>query len=83
MQHFAGGPHEPVLVAALTAGESEGLSSESLEIQLTEGVKRYWVLLQKRRAPTGEAAVAVALSPEELERARQRGLVQQRLGERS
>jgi len=80
MQHFAAGPHEPVLVAALTAGESEGLSGESLEIQLSEGVKRYWMLQQKRRTP-GHPAGDVALSPEEVERARQRGLVQQRLGE--
>src|SRR5215467_9281310 len=83
MQHFSGGPHEAVLVAALTAGEGEGLSSESLEIQLTEGVKRYWTLRQKRRSAAAGSAAGVALSPEEAERARQRSLVQQRLAERS
>jgi hypothetical protein len=77
MQHFATSPHEPVLVEALTAGESEGLSAESLEIQLMEGVKRYWAIRQRRDGISG--AGTVELSPEEAERARQRGLVQERL----
>jgi DNA primase len=79
MQHFAGSPHDPVFLAALTAGESEGLSAASLEIQLVEGVKRYWTVRQKRAGPA-EAGFAVELSPEEAERARQRRLVQERLG---
>jgi DNA primase len=80
MQHFAASAHDAVLLAALTAGESEGLSAESLEIQLTEGVKRYWTLRQKRVAPAEEATRPIELSPEEAERARQRRLVQDRLG---
>ena len=79
MQHFAGSPHETVLVAALTAAESEGLSGESLETQLLEGVKHYWTLRQKRSGPDGEGLTRVELSPEEAERARQRGLVRARL----
>ena len=81
MQHFAGGVHDAVLLAALTAGESEGLSAESLEIQLVEGVKRYWTVRQKRAGPTQvQGAGRIDLSPEEAERARQRRLVQERLG---
>ena len=83
MQHFAGSPHEAVLVAALTAAESEGLSSESLETQLLEGVKHYWTVRQKRSGPPDDGvlpgASPVDLSPEEAERARQRGLVRARL----
>ncbi len=81
MQHFAGGSHEDVLVAALTTAESEGLSSELLETELVEGVKRYWLNVQKRgdeaearRAPPTE------LSIEETERARQRRLARDRVG---
>jgi DNA primase len=83
MQHFAGSPHEPVLEAARLAGETEGLSEESLEIQLKEGVQRYQMLQQKRgTAGQGELPEAVALSPEEAERARQRQAVQARLSGR-
>lgn len=78
MQHFAGGAHDAVFLAALTAGEIEGLSAESLEIQLVEGVKRYWTVRQKRIDPS-ESAAPIVLSPEEAERARQRKLVQERL----
>ncbi len=81
MQHFAGGGHEDVLVAALTTAESEGLSAELLETELIEGVKRYWLNVQKRgddaesrRAPPAE------LSVEETERARQRQLARDRVG---
>jgi DNA primase len=81
MQHFAGGPYEEIFVAALTAAESEGLTSELLEIELVEGVKRYWLNAQKRgdnaesrRAPPAE------LSVEETERARQRQLARDRVG---
>lgn len=81
MQHFAGGVHDAVLLAALTAGESEGLSAESLEIQLVEGVKHYWMVRQKRASPSQvQGAGPIDLSPEEAERARQRRLVQERLG---
>ncbi len=81
MQHFAGGAHDAVLLAALTAGESEGLSAESLEIQLVEGVKRYWTVRQKRVAASeAQGEGHLELSPEEAERARQRRLVQERLG---
>jgi len=80
MQHFATSPHERVLVEALTAGESEGLSPESVEIQLAEGVKRYWTMrLRRDGVAAPEAAAAGELSPEEAERARQRSLVQARL----
>src|SRR6266567_2809810 len=81
MQHFSGSPHETVLVAALTAAESDGLSGESLETQLLEGVKHYWMMRQRRSAPPGDegSPSSVDLSPEEAERARQRRLVQARL----
>jgi DNA primase len=82
MQQFAGTPFEPVLVEALTAGESEGLTAESLEIQLSEGVQRYWTLLQRRGAVAADS-VAVPLTPEEAERLRQRGLVQAHLRSRA
>jgi DNA primase len=80
VQHFAGGAHDAVLLAALTAGESEALSAESLEIQLVEGVKHYWTVRQKRASPSeAEGLGPLDLSPEEAERARQRRLVQDRL----
>jgi DNA primase len=79
MQYFAGSPHDAGLVAALTAAESEGLSGESLEIQLLEGVKHYWTVRQKRSGSPGDGVSPVELSPEEAERARQRKLVQARL----
>ena len=80
LQHFQGSPHEAVLVAVLTASAGEGLAAESLEVQLVEGVKRYWLQAGKRggaRAPEGAPA---DLSPEEVERSRQRDLARQRLG---
>ncbi len=78
LQQFAGSPHESTLVAALTAGEIEGLAGELLEVQLVEGIKRYWLNAQKR----GDSAVSrhappLELSPEETERARQRQLARQ------
>ena len=80
MQYFAQSPHEPILLAALTAGESEGLSGEPLEIQLSEGVQRYWMVQHRRGASdSGERPGAPGLPPEEAERARQRRLVQERL----
>ena len=79
LQHFAGSPHEGALVAALTSAESEGLSEDAVETQLLDGVRHYWKLRQKRSGAT-EAVSAVELSPEESERARQRKLVQSRLG---
>ena len=77
MQHFVGGPHESVLIAALTSAETEGLSGEAVETQLLDGVRHYWTLRQKRSEATEDAGVD--LSPEEAERARQRRLVQARL----
>jgi DNA primase len=77
MQHFAGTPAEPVLVSALTAGASDGFSGELLEVQLVEGVKRYWLNSSKRGATDAPEGVAADLSPEETERARQRNLARQ------
>jgi DNA primase len=78
MQHFAGTPHETTLVAALTGGVGEGLTGELLEIQLVEGIKRYWLGASKRgEMPEG---APLELSPEEAERARQRELARQRVG---
>jgi DNA primase len=79
VQHFSGSPHEPVLVAALTSAESEGLSGESLETQLLEGVKHYWMMRQKRSGAPEGGVSQVDLSPEEAERARQRTLLRARL----
>ncbi len=80
MQHFAGGMHEEILVAALTAAESEGLTGELLETELVEGVKRYWLNAQ-RRGDDAESrrAPPVDLSAEETERARQRQLARDRI----
>ena len=74
MQHFAGTPSEPFLVSALTAGASEGFSGELLEVQLVEGVKRYWLYASKRGDMEAADNIGVELSPEETERARQRNL---------
>ncbi len=79
MQHFAGSPHEPVLIAALTSAESEGLAGDAVETQLIDGVRHYWTLRQRRSGAVGDAAPPVELPPEEAERARQRRLVQSRL----
>ena len=78
MQQFAGTPHETTLVSALTGGVGEGLTGELLELQLVEGIKRYWLRASKR-GETPEGA-PVDLSPEEAERARQRDLARQRVG---
>jgi len=43
MQHFAGTPSEPFLVAALTAGASEGFSGELLEVQLVNAVAPFLI----------------------------------------
>ena len=81
MQHFAGTPHEAILVDALTAAETEALSAESVEIQFQEGVQRYWTT--RRRRGASDDAAGVPLSAEEAERARQRSLVQERLAGRA
>ncbi|MGH8713760.1 MAG: DNA primase [Casimicrobiaceae bacterium] len=78
LQRFAGSPHEGTLIAALTAGETDGLAGELLEVQLVEGIKRYWLNVQKH----GDSAASrhsppLDLSPEEIERARQRHLARQ------
>ena len=78
LQQFAGSPHESTLVAALTAGEIEGLAGELLEVQLVEGIKRYWLNAQKRGdSAASRHAPSLELSPEETERARQRQLARQ------
>ena len=77
MQHFAGTAAEPLLVAALTAGASDGFSGELLEVQLVEGVKRYWLNSTKRGETDAPEDMASELSPEETERARQRNLARQ------
>jgi DNA primase len=77
MQHFAGSPHEPVLVAAVTSAEMDALSGEAVETQLLDGVRHYWTVLQKRSFAGADAPVD--LPPEEAERARQRRLVRTRL----
>jgi DNA primase len=81
MQHFAGGTHEDLFVAALTAAESEGLTAELLETELVEAVNRYWLNARKRgddaesrRGPPAD------LSVEEAERARQLQLARDQLG---
>ena len=48
-----------------------------LEVQLVEGVKRYWLNASKRGETDAPDGVAVDLSPEETERARQRNLARQ------
>jgi hypothetical protein len=78
LQQFAGSPHENILIAALTAGEIEGLSGELLEVQLVEGIKRYWLNAQKHGdSAATRHAPPLELSPEEAERARQRQLARQ------
>ena len=42
MQYFANTPHEPVLVAALTAAEDHGITLEQATVHLAAGVARYW-----------------------------------------
>ncbi len=80
MQHFSGSPHEQTLVSALTAGESGALDGELLEVQLVEGVKRYWLNARKRGEGEESSDDAPDLSPEEAERARQRKMMRDRLG---
>jgi DNA primase len=80
MQHFADTEHDAMLAAALTAGASDGLSGESLEIELVDGVKRYWLYAQKRGEAGAPDGASVDLTPEEAERSRQRELARQRVG---
>lgn len=78
LQQFAGSPHESTLMAALTTGESEGLAGELLEVQLVEGIKRYWLNAQKHGdSDVTRHAPPIELSAEETERARQRQLARQ------
>ncbi len=78
LQRFAGSPHENALIAALTTGEIEGLAGELLEVQLVEGIKRYWLNAQKHGdSAASRHAPMLELSPEEAERARQRRLARQ------
>ena len=80
MQHFADTQHEAILVAALTSGASDGLAGELLEVQLVDGVKRYWLYAQKRGETGAPDGVSVDLTPEEAERSRQRELARPRAG---
>jgi len=80
MQHFAGEPQESILVGALTAGVSDGLEGELLKVQLVEAVKRYWQNARKRGHADDPEAMAGELSPEEMERSRQRALARQPAG---
>ena len=80
MQQFAGTAHESIMVAVLTAGAGEGLTGESLEIQLVEGIKRYWLQAGKRGDALAPEGAPVDLSAEELERSRQRDLAREHLG---
>jgi DNA primase len=78
LQQFAGSPHESTLMAALTTGDSEGLAGELLEVQLVEGIKRYWLNAQKHGdSDATRHAPPLELSAEEAERARQRQLARQ------
>jgi len=78
LQQFAGSAHESTLMAALTTGESEGLAGELLEVQLVEGIKRYWLNAQKHGdSDAARHAPPIELSAEEAERARQRQLARQ------
>jgi DNA primase len=70
MQYFADTQHEPMLVAALTAGASDGLAGELLEVQLVEGVKRYWLNARKRGEPGAPDGVSVDLTPRDAARPR-------------
>jgi DNA primase len=76
MQHFAGTAHEPALVSALTDGEEFNLDRESLETELVESIRSYWMSVHKHGRPDEiQSAPALQLSREEAERARQRDLV--------
>jgi DNA primase len=78
LQQFAGSPYESTLMTALTTGEIEGLAGELLEVQLVEGIKRYWLNAQKHGdSMASRHAPPLELSPEETERARQRELARQ------
>jgi hypothetical protein len=79
MQHFADTPHEATLVAALTGGATDWLGGELLEVQLVEGVKRYWLSARKRGEAAAPTGAPVDLTPEEAERSRQRELARQRV----
>jgi hypothetical protein len=62
----------------LTAGESDGFAGELLEVQLVEGIKRYWLNAQKHGdEAASRQAPPLELSAEETERARQRQLARQ------
>ncbi len=78
VQHFAGGAHDAVLLAALTAGASEGFKRG---IAGNRARGRCQTLLDgapeaRPRVRCGGPSGPIDLSPEEAERARQRRLVQ-------
>jgi hypothetical protein len=78
MQYFANTPHEPVLVAALTAAEDQGITLEQATMHLAAGVARYWQQAQRAGHP-GRSASAGAPTPEEAERLRQLEMVRRTL----
>ena len=55
------------------------ISGELLEVELVEGVKRYWLNARKRGEGEESPDDAPDLSPEEAERARQRRMMRDRL----
>ncbi|MET0919408.1 MAG: DNA primase [Burkholderiales bacterium] len=78
MQYFANTPHEPVLVAALTAAEDHGITSEQASVHLAAGVARYWQQAQRAGHP-GASLSRAAPTPEEAERLRQLEMVRRTL----
>ena len=78
MQYFANTPHEPVLVAALTAAEDHGITLEQATVHLAAGVARYWQQAERAGRPARSAAGA-APTPEEAERLRQLEMVRRSL----
>ncbi|MGH8852153.1 MAG: DNA primase [Casimicrobiaceae bacterium] len=78
LQQFTGTPHESPLFAAAKEGEIQGLAGELLEVQLVEGINRYWLNARKHGdTAASRHAPALELSPEETERDRQLQLARQ------
>ena len=66
------------MVAALTAAEDHGITSEQATVHLAAGVARYWQQAQRAGNP-GRSAFAAAPTPEEAERLRQLEMVRRTL----
>ena len=72
MQWFADSPHEPLLAAALAAGEDLGLTAEHAEARFREGASRMWLYARRAGRDAGDAGTGgAAPSDEESERLRQ------------